>query len=364
MAFAVGTDTSGGVLSGSATNTGGGFGGEGDQNERSKVSQALSSMSPIDQEALFRSYIDPQMTSTYDSFASKLGGFATKSAMSGLLNAVVPGLGILAKLTGATDKAYGMLQDATFSQGLAERLGISQSPEGLSAESMRGEDVLKTAQQMGIPQQQIDQAIQDTYGGTMANTAAGTAASYQQQALDYLMEREAIPRQFSEAAMQQMGGALGLPGGTGTQQEFLTGLQQSPMYQSIMGGQQAGEEAIMRQAGATGGLRSGNVQDALARYSGDLSNQALLQSYQQQMSGLGSMAGLSSYAPQIAQSMTGIGTTLAQGQIAEEQMEQAQLGQWLGLGSSVLQSSGGIPGAVEGIGDAVSWAGDLLGGLF
>jgi len=98
----------------------------------------------------------------------------------------------------------------------------------------------------------------------------------------------------------------------------------------------------------TGGFRSGNVQANLYDYNTQLQNQALLQSYNQQLQGLTGLAGLSSNANQIASMTAGIGQTLGQGQatagnilgqgqIAGAQAQQAgtqqAFGNLLGLGT-------------------------------
>lgn len=153
--------------------------------------------------------------------------------------------------------------------------------------------------------------------------AADVQAQSQMEALEYLKQTEAIPQQFREGALTQLGGLYGLEGGAGDQQALIDRARTSPLYQSIMGGQQAGEQAIMRQAGATGGLRSGNVQGAMYDYNTQLQNQALLESYNQQLSGLTGMAQLPSMAPQIASGMAGIGQTQAQGITASAQAQQA-----------------------------------------
>jgi len=51
--------------------------------------------------------------------------------------------------------------------------------------------------------------------------AAQTQASSEQAALDYQIEREALPRQFSEGALKGLGGLYGLEGGTGNQQDLI-----------------------------------------------------------------------------------------------------------------------------------------------
>lgn len=166
-----------------------------------------------------------------------------------------------------------------------------------------------------------------------AEQAARTSADYQMESLDYLKEREKIPRQFSEQGLKQLGGLYGMEGGTGSQQELIDQAIQSPLYQSIMGGKKAGEESILRNASMTGGMRSGNVQSSLYDYNTQLSNQALLESYNQQLQGLTGLAGLPSNANAIAQAQSGIGQTLAQGQVAAGQAQQAGI---QGVGNSAL----------------------------
>jgi hypothetical protein len=151
-------------------------------------------------------------------------------------------------------------------------------------------------------------------------------ADYQGEALDYLKESDAIPRQYREAALGQQAGALGLEGGPEAQQAFYDGLSSTPMYNAIMGGQKAGEDSILRNQAATGGLRSGNTQAAMYDYNAQLQNQALLQSYNTQMSGLQGLAGLPSLSPVIANQTSGIGQTLAQGIIGGANSQQAANG--------------------------------------
>jgi len=156
---------------------------------------------------------------------------------------------------------------------------------------------------------------------------ANLEAEAQREALAYLKEREELPRQFSEGALTRLGGLYGLEGGIGeplkSQEELIQDALASPLYGQLMGGQEAGEEAILRSASATGGLRSGNVQQNLYDYNVQLENRALLDSYNQQVadysqeiSGLQGMAGLPSNAVEIARQTSAIGTTLGAGQTA------------------------------------------------
>ena len=155
------------------------------------------------------------------------------------------------------------------------------------------------------------------FGNDDAEQAAVQAAQVQvgaqREALDYVKTTEELPQQFRRGALKKLGGLAGLEGGEGDQQEMVDRAIQSPLYKAIMGGQELGEESIMRSAGATGGLRSGNVQGAMFDYTTQLQNQALLSSYNEQLMGIQGLAGLPSNTNQVAGMMQNIGTTQAQG---------------------------------------------------
>ncbi len=185
----------------------------------------------------------------------------------------------------------------------------------------------------------------DDPGEQAANSsiqAAEIQAQYQREALEYLKQTEALPQQFREDALRQMAGMYGMEGGRGSQQDMIDRALESPLYGALMGGKEAGEESILRNASATGGLRSGNVQANMYDYNTQLSNQALLQSYNQQMEGLQGLAGLPSLAPAIASQTSSIGQTLGQGQIAAanalQQSSQNSTNNMFGLGQLGLQA--------------------------
>lgn len=193
-----------------------------------------------------------------------------------------------------------------------------------------------------------------------AKSAAGTQAQAQMAQLEYLKEREAIPQAYREQAISQLGALYGLPGapapapeatpgapagqwvggGRGGRRwvpgqapvpeaaapafaplgrgEFVAGLQQDPFYEQLRA---TGEEAVLRGASATGGLRSGGASEALAAQ-----NQAVLRGlYQERVAGLGGLAGLPSGAQQIGQVMGQIGQTQAAGITAAGQAQQQGL---------------------------------------
>ena len=168
--------------------------------------------------------------------------------------------------------------------------------------------------------------------------AAQTQAAGEDEALAYMRQTEALPQYMREQSMSQLGGLYGIQtpmfdengdimldengnpimSDQGDPSQIMRGLEGTPMYQAIMSGQQAGEESIMRNAGATGGLRSGGANENLARYSGDLQNRALMSS----MSGLQDFARLPSNTNQIAGQMNQIGNTQALGIQSAAQAEQ------------------------------------------
>lgn len=76
-------------------------------------------------------------------------------------------------------------------------------------------------------------------------------------------------------ALQQMQAALGLAGPE-AQAEFVQMQEQSPIFQALA---RQGEEAMLQQASATGGLRGGNIQGALAQFRPELLNQFINQQY-------------------------------------------------------------------------------------
>ena len=184
--------------------------------------------------------------------------------------------------------------------------------------------------------------VKDIFGGgdddvqEAPQEAAGVQAQYQKEALDYLKEINKLPQQYKEEALTKLAGVYGLPGGEGSQQELIDRARSSPLYESIMGTRDLGEEAILRNASATGGLRSGNLQSAMYDYNTQLANQALLESYNKELAGLTGLTGLATNEQQIAANMAGIGQTYAQGIIGEAQSraagQQSSFNNLLGLG--------------------------------
>lgn len=126
-------------------------------------------------------------------------------------------------------------------------------------------------------------------------------------------------------ALEAQMGALGLRG-TEAQQAYVAEQEQSPIYQALARQQ---EEAILQNASATGGLRGGNVQGALAQFRPALLNQFLEQQY-------GKLGGMTALGQQSA---AGVGTSGMQsaGAISDlfGQAGAARAGAALGVGQAL-----------------------------
>lgn len=144
-----------------------------------------------------------------------------------------------------------------------------------------------------------------------------------------------------ESALGQQLASLGLVGGPRAERQYVAGVERSPIFQALA---QQGEEAMLQNAAATGGLRGGNIQGALAQFRPSLLNQFLNQRYEQ-LGGL-TRGGL--------QASTSLGSGLAgtAGSIAD-----------LIAGGGVAQGRGTLA-AGQAYGNALGTFGNALGGLF
>ena len=152
-------------------------------------------------------------------------------------------------------------------------------------------------------------------GSAIQSRAAGKAAGQQADAAQAGIEEQRaqfermqeLLRPYVEAgtpALQAQQALLGLRGPE-EQAAAVSGLESSPMFQALA---RQGEEAMLQQASATGGLRGGNLQAALAQFR----PQMLAQAIEEQYGRLGGMTALGQ------QSAAGVGTAGMQtgGQIA------------------------------------------------
>lgn len=171
-------------------------------------------------------------------------------------------------------------------------------------------------------------------GQTQA-AAAQAGIDEQRRQFDSLVQLMSPYVQAGTGAMQQQQALIGLQGPE-AQQQAISGFEQSPLFQSM---QQQGENAILQNASATGGLRGGNVQAALSQFRPQLLNQLIEQQYGR-LGGLATM-GQASAAGQASggmQSASNVGNLLANqaqatagGQIARGGTQRQVFGDILGL---------------------------------
>ena len=124
-------------------------------------------------------------------------------------------------------------------------------------------------------------------GSLIKGSAANKAAAAQTQASEAAIAEQRAAREEMRAllqpyvaaggpALQAQMAALGLAGPE-AQAQYVSQQEQSPIFQALA---RQGEEAVLQRASATGGLRGGNVQGALAQFRPALLNQFLEQQYQ------------------------------------------------------------------------------------
>jgi hypothetical protein len=158
--------------------------------------------------------------------------------------------------------------------------------------------------------------------------AAGDAAAAQTQASEAGIAEQR--RQFDVVqkllepyvtggtkAFEQQQALVGVQG----QRAALAALEQGPAFQALT---QQGENAILQQASATGGLRGGNVQAALAQFRPQLLSQLIEQQYGQlgglakygQASAAGTGAAAQETGTNVANLLAAQGAATAGGQLA------------------------------------------------
>lgn len=167
--------------------------------------------------------------------------------------------------------------------------------------------------------------------------SAQAAINEQKRQFDAIVQMMQPYLQAGQGAIGQQQNLLGL-GGANAQQEALKQLQQGPLYQTMLN---QGENRLLQNASATGGLRGGNTQAALAQ----LAPQILSNVYQQQLANLGglsqlgqSSAGLQSGAGQSMANNIGTllgqqGSALAGGQLASGSTQAKNFNNILNLAS-------------------------------
>lgn len=174
-----------------------------------------------------------------------------------------------------------------------------------------------------------------------AQRDASNAAIAEQRRQQAEMERLLAPyMQAGQGALGAQQALLGLSGPE-SQRAAIAQLEGSPQFQAML---QQGETGILQNASATGGLRGGNTQAALAQFRPAMLSQLI----QQQMAGLG---GMSQAGLQGSLGAAGFGQQGAQGVMGQlGAMGQAQAGAALAQGQGMANMFGGIGGALGTLG--------------
>lgn len=154
-----------------------------------------------------------------------------------------------------------------------------------------------------------------------AETAAANAGIAENQRQFDLVQKLLQP--YVQGGTNAFGAQQNLLGlnGNASQQSAIDAIQNSPLFQSQL---QQGNNAILQQAAATGGLRGGNVQAAIGQFAPNLLNQAV----QNQFANLGSLSsyglGAATGTGNAAQSMASQNSALF-GNIGQAQANSALL---------------------------------------
>jgi hypothetical protein len=249
--------------------------------------------------------------------ASALPGFAAPTIGA---SQVAASPGLLSWLGSPTGQAVTQI-GSSLAQGAAAQRASGQQ----SAAAQSGiEEQRRQFEAMRASLAPFQQAGTQALGGFAPFQQAGLQAFEQQQAL---------------------AGLRGQP----QQQQAISALEQSPLFQSLA---KQSEEAILQRASATGGLRGGNVQAALAQFRPAMLQQLIDQQYQR----LGGFAG------------TGLETTanLAKmGQSAAAMQGEGGLNAASNIGRLLAQQgqaqAGGTLGTAQGIGQLFNVPSQMAG---
>lgn len=178
------------------------------------------------------------------------------------------------------------------------------------------------------------EAAERAAGIQAGSSAAGIAENRRQ--FEKLVQLMAPFVTSGTHAIGAQGALIGL-GGADAQRTAIAQLEQSPQFASLV---KQGENALLQNASATGGLRGGNIQSALAQFRPQILS-SLIESQYSKLGGLSQMgqaaaageasAGMSS-ASSIADLLTQQGAAQAGGVLAAGGLQRQQFQDALGLG--------------------------------
>lgn len=176
-----------------------------------------------------------------------------------------------------------------------------------------------------------------------ATKAAGAAAGAQTAAAELGIEEQRknfeeikkLLAPYSAAGTQALGAQQALTGlsGADAMKSAVDAIQTGPQFQAMT---QQGESAILQNASATGGLRGGNTNAALARFRPELLSSLIQQQYER-------LGGISGQGLQAAGTLANAGSNTANA-VAGLRTDQgaAQAGNAIARGQAQQQLAGGL----------------------
>lgn len=184
----------------------------------------------------------------------------------------------------------------------------------------------------------VSSALSADAAGDAADAQADAAAKGEAGVQARFDEVRKLLSPYVESGNKALSGQMDLLGlnGSDAQKSAIGAIQASPMFTSL---QQQGNDAIMANASATGGLRGGNMQAALAQFSPQLLAQLIQQQY-------GNLGGISSMGQNAAAGVGNAGMSAANTSAQLQQQAGAAL-----AGGALAQGRAwaAIPNAVTGI---------------
>lgn len=196
--------------------------------------------------------------------------------------------------------------------------------------------------------------ITDIFDGGKKAKAAKQAADAQVAAAQHGIDSITAQNQLTQQNLAPYIGAggkavgaesdlLGLNGGD-PQDASIKALQESPLYKSLF---QTGQNTVLANASATGGLRGGNIQSSLANFGSN----TLATVIQQQLQNLGGLAGQGQNAA-LGGGQLGLGASNSIADLFTNQGS-AQAGGILGKLQGHIQQDQGVEGIASSIAQAI-----------
>lgn len=184
----------------------------------------------------------------------------------------------------------------------------------------------------------IDQQRSARRAGNIQAGAAQNAMDAQEGYFNYIRELLQPYADVGAPALEQQKALIGM-GGPEAQQAQISQLESSPLFQSLL---KQGEEAMLQNASATGGLRGGNLQGALAQYRPQMLNMEIAKRYSQlgDMINLGTGA-IGSLGKARLDTGENIGNLIMQQSLARA--NKAMAGGWMGTLGQGLMMAGSSP---------------------